>query len=91
MIKLNGEVIKSDHFPDGTTLMKHQISHDTYKKGAKIEWLFENNEELITLIYLIIIPLTCRTFENNGTHRIEFILKIEIRLLVIISIELRIT
>ena len=52
MIKLNGEVIKVDHFPDGTTLMKHQISHNTYKNGAKIEWFFENNEELITLIYL---------------------------------------
>jgi hypothetical protein len=32
--------------------MKHQISHYTYKKGAKIEWFFENNEELITIIYL---------------------------------------
>lgn len=52
MIKLNGEVIKSDHFPDGTTLMKHQISHKTYQNGAKIEWFFENNEEFITLIYL---------------------------------------
>lgn len=52
MIKLNGEVIKIDHFPDGTTLMKHQISNKTYQKGAKIEWFFENNEELITLIYL---------------------------------------
>lgn len=52
MIKLNGEVIKSDHFPDGTTLMKHQISHKTYQNGAKIKWFFENNEEFITLIYL---------------------------------------
>lgn len=52
MIKLNGEVIKSSHFPDGTTLMKHKIDHNTYKNGAKIEWFFENNEELITLIYL---------------------------------------
>lgn len=53
MIELNGQVVKSDHFPDGTTLMKHKIDHSTYKNGAKIEWRFENNEELITLIYLV--------------------------------------
>lgn len=52
MIKLNGEVIKSDHFPDGTTLMKHKVDIDVYKNGAKIEWFFENNEELIMLIYI---------------------------------------
>lgn len=52
MIKLNGEIVKADHFPDGTTLMKHKIDHKVYKNGAKIEWFFENNEELITLIYL---------------------------------------
>jgi ribose-phosphate pyrophosphokinase len=52
MIKLNGEIVKVDHFPDGTTLMKQAIDHKIYKNGAKIEWFFENNEELITLIYL---------------------------------------
>ena len=52
MIKLNGEVIKSGHFPDGTTLMKHKIDHKVYQSGAKIEWFFENNEEIVVLIYL---------------------------------------
>lgn len=52
MIKLSGKVIKVDHFPDGTTLMKQALDHNMYKGGAKIEWFFENNEELITLIYL---------------------------------------
>ena len=51
MIKLNGTVVETGHFPDGTTLMKQKISHDVYC-GAKIEWFFENNEELVTLIYL---------------------------------------
>lgn len=52
MITINGEVVNIDHFPDGTTLMKHQISHKTYMNGAKINWFFENNEEFITLIYI---------------------------------------
>lgn len=51
MIKLNGTAVETGHFPDGTTLMKQKISHDVYC-GAKIEWFFENNEELVTLIYL---------------------------------------
>lgn len=51
MIKLNGQVVEFGHFPDGTTLMKQKISHDVYL-DAKIEWFFENNEELVVLIYL---------------------------------------
>ena len=52
MIKLNGQIIEFGHFPDGTTLMKQKISYDVYQDGAKIEWFFENNEELVILIYL---------------------------------------
>ena len=52
MIRLNGEVVESGRFPDGTSLMKQEIAHYVYKNGAKIEWFFENNEELIILIYL---------------------------------------
>lgn len=52
MIKLNGEVVNFGHFPDGTTLMKQDVTHGLYKNGAKIEWFFENNEELIILFYL---------------------------------------
>ena len=52
MIKLNGEVVKVDHFPDGTTLMKQDIDYTFYNNSVRIEWFYENNEELITLIYL---------------------------------------
>ena len=52
MIKLNGQVIEAGRFPDGTTLMKQKILHNIYQHGAKIEWFFENNEELVILIYL---------------------------------------
>ena len=52
MIKLNGQIIEVGQFPDGTTLMKQKLSHELYMNGAKIEWFFENNEELITVIYL---------------------------------------
>lgn len=52
MIKLNGQIIEIGHFPDGTTLMKQKLSSDLHLNGAKIEWFFENNEELITVIYL---------------------------------------
>jgi ribose-phosphate pyrophosphokinase len=52
MIKINEQIVEQNHFPDGTTLMKQKTSFDMYHRGAKIEWLFENNEELVTLIYL---------------------------------------
>lgn len=65
MIKLNGEIIKVDHFPDGTTLMKQKINHDVYKNGARITWNFENNEELITLIYLT------KHLRENGVRNIS--------------------
>lgn len=52
MIKLNGQIVEVGKFPDGTTLMKQKVLCDMYLNGAKIEWLFENNEELITVIYL---------------------------------------
>ena len=53
MIKLNGYKIEFGHFPDGTILMKEDVIHALYKNGAKIEWFFENNEELVVLIYLV--------------------------------------
>lgn len=52
MINLNGEVVEAGHFPDGTSLLKQKISNKEYINGAKIEWFFENNEELVVLIYL---------------------------------------
>lgn len=52
MIKLNGKIIEAGHFPDGTSLIKQAPAHDMYQNSVKIEWFFENNEELVVLIYL---------------------------------------
>lgn len=49
MIKINGKVIEQNHFPDGTLLLKHET--DMFEMQT-IEWFFENNEELVTLIFL---------------------------------------
>ena len=51
MIKLNGHVININYFPDGALLLKEEGNWPG--EGAhKIDWYFENNEELITLIFL---------------------------------------
>lgn len=51
MIKLNGEIVNINHFPDGTLLLKEEGKW--CGGGAHIiEWYFENNEELIVLIFL---------------------------------------
>lgn len=49
MIKINGNPIEINKFPDGTLLMKKTIRCE----AATITWLFENNEELVALIYLV--------------------------------------
>ena len=53
MIYLNGIETAIGHFPDGTILMKEsvEINHKS-ERTAKILWKFENNEELVALIYL---------------------------------------
>lgn len=57
MIKfeINGyeEVLDVNRFPDGTLLLNVDVLSDfeNYRE-ATITWLFENNEELVTLIYL---------------------------------------
>lgn len=56
MIRINNNDISVNKFPDGTLLLKEAIPEDKAKKEqlqkATITWLFENNEELVTLIYL---------------------------------------
>lgn len=53
MIRLEGEQVIVKKFPDGTLLLNEDtpLNFTDYRE-ATIEWLFENNEELITLIYL---------------------------------------
>ena len=50
MIKLNGQVIEQNHFPDGTLLMKHY--EEPYGSYDRIEWFYENDAELFALICL---------------------------------------
>lgn len=59
MIKINGKEVSTNHFPDGTLLIKESpnsyISIFNFMDSAKkvtFTWLFENNEELVTLIFL---------------------------------------
>ena len=48
MIAIDGKPINIDHFPDGTLLMHNYGS----SSSATILWQFENNEELVALIFL---------------------------------------
>lgn len=48
MIKINGEIVDINYFPDGT----FRLEIETKGQSAEIQWLFEKNEELFAL-YLI--------------------------------------
>lgn len=54
MIKIDGEIVNVNKFPDGTLLLKEDTYYDfdNYREST-ITWLFENNEELVTLIYIV--------------------------------------
>ena len=53
MLKLNDKIISLGYFPDGALLIKEYVERDfTSERSAKIIWRFENNEELVALIYL---------------------------------------
>ncbi len=52
MIKLNGKEITTNKFPDGTLLVKPDIS-GIHNGSAVITWNFENNEEMIVLLFLV--------------------------------------
>ncbi|MBQ8822168.1 MAG: ribose-phosphate pyrophosphokinase [Lachnospiraceae bacterium] len=49
MIKYNGKPVEMGHFPDGTLLMKEEV---TGEREVTLTWLFENNEELVALYFL---------------------------------------
>jgi len=54
MILIENKIIEINKFPDGTLLLKEDIS-DNFKDFDKltIKWFFENNEELVALIFLV--------------------------------------
>lgn len=49
MIKLNGYEVALGSFPDGTLLIKQSVDNSP---DAEIEWYYENDRELVALIYL---------------------------------------
>ena len=53
MIALDDKKVELGRFPDGTLLMKEFAKKDfSGERKARITWKFENNEELVGLIYL---------------------------------------
>ena len=57
MIRLNGRVVEQSHFPDGTLLMKvnpykGEFKIDRSRSPIIIDWHYENDAELFTLICL---------------------------------------
>lgn len=52
MIKINGEVIHPDSFPDGTLLVKYNPNLSEHTGKIYYEWFYENDAELFTLICL---------------------------------------
>lgn len=53
MIKVNNIVIERNHFPDRTQLLHLSTILQYPGDGAKIIWKYENDEELVTLIYIV--------------------------------------
>lgn len=49
MILINGEELKQNHFPDNTLNIK---AYDDHKNSVDIEWKYENDAELFTIICL---------------------------------------
>lgn len=66
MIRLNDKKIEIGKFPDGTILMKEYVSKEFDEdRKAVIKWTFENNEELVALIYLT------RHLQSHGINKID--------------------
>ena len=54
MIELNGKKIEIGNFPDGTLLIKENVAREyDSERSATVRWCFENNEELVALIYIV--------------------------------------
>jgi len=70
MLKVDGTVVNIGHFPDGTLLIKHPANYSEKEKQMRheIQWLFENNEEMVALLYLT------RHLQSHGVDRIELLM-----------------
>lgn len=65
MIKVNNIVVQPEKFPDGTLLFNKNNTDLLNENTAKILWRFENNEELVTIIFLT------KYLRSNGISRIQ--------------------
>lgn len=54
MLQIEGKVVAVNHFPDGSLLLKEQLSELGKDKNEElvIKWNYENNEELLALYFL---------------------------------------
>lgn len=52
MIRINDELINIGHYPDGTLNIKYLVDSNIYD-NFNILWLYDGEEELIALIYLV--------------------------------------
>lgn len=52
MIKINGDEVKIEHFPDGTQRLNIKNIYESDYADNNIEWFYEKEEELSTLIYI---------------------------------------
>ena len=52
MIKVNGEVIKIEHYPDGTQKLHIDHIFEWCCCDYNIDWRYEKEEELSSLIYI---------------------------------------
>ena len=52
MIKFNGHIIEQNHFPDGSLFIRNEVKPAVYEVLNYIEWYYENDAELFTLVCL---------------------------------------
>ena len=52
MLQLNGRIVKIGYFPDGSLLLKEKPEETDRDTRMVIRWNFENNEELLVLVFL---------------------------------------
>lgn len=67
MINVNGAKLEIGHFPDGTILTKYEPY--LYRRAShEIVWRFENNEEMVALMYIT------RHLQTHGARNINLIM-----------------
>ena len=52
MIRINNKEVDIGHFPDGTLLLKENMTDADSAEEIEIRWNYENNEELLAVYFL---------------------------------------